>query len=220
MGDSLKVFIGYDPRQPVAAQVLAHSIFTRSSVPVSIQMLRLASLPIERRGLTEFTFSRYLVPWLCAFRGKGLFLDADMLCLGDIKELFDLTAYDKPVYVVKNKLRFEWPSLMLFNCNHGDSKNLTPDYIDGKESKPHTLEWASEIGDLPSEWNHLVGYDEPKPAKLIHFTAGIPCWSETQGCEYSNEWNREAHVSVSSVTWQELMGTSVHAHRVSQGMKI
>lgn len=215
----LKVMIGFDSRQPIAFQVLAHSIYRRSSVPVSITPLVLSTLPIKRRGLTEFTYSRYLVPWLCGFEGKALFLDADMLCLGDVAELFSLADPYAAVSVVKNPQRFEWPSLMLFN-NIACSK-LTPEYIDDVQNKPQTFEWANAVGELPSEWNHIVGYDQPNPnAKLVHFTAGIPCWPETKDCEFSKEWNQEAWRTNSSVTWQELMGQSVHVDRVKQGLSV
>lgn len=212
----LKVMIGFDPRQPIAFQVLAHSIYRRSSVPVSITPLVLSNLPIKRRGLTEFTFSRYLVPWICGYEGKALFLDADMLCLGDVAELFELAEPYPSVCVSKNKLRFEWPSVMVFN-NYQCSK-LTPAYIDDPKTKPQTFEWANMVGELPGQWNHLVGYDEPNPnAKLVHFTAGIPCWPETKDCEFSQEWHQEARLANSSVSWEELMGPSVHVNRVKQG---
>lgn len=211
-----RIFIGYDPRQPIALQVLMHSIYARASRPVSITPLVLDTLPITRRGLTDFTYSRYLPPFLCNFQGIALFLDADMLCLGDISEL-EGYAYQAAVSVVKNPQRFEWPSLMVFNCAHPDNQLLTPEYINSPDSKPNKLDWTP-IGELPAEWNHCVGYDAPNPkAKLAHFTCGIPCFNETKDCEFSKEWNDEAYRSVSSVSWNELMGNSVHAPRVKRG---
>lgn len=223
MQKPLRVFIGFDPRQPVAYQVLSHSILIRSSVPVSITPLVLSTLPIKRRGLTEFTYSRYMVPWLCDYEGSALFLDADMLCLWDVADLFSMndefkTTDSSSVMVVKNKIRFEWPSLMLFN--NSKCKKLTPEYIDDVSSKPQSFDWADKVGDIPPEWNHLVGYDVANQnAKIVHFTAGIPCFPETKDCEFSAEWNKEAYVSVSTVTWQELLGNSVHVEKVRGGFK-
>lgn len=213
-----KVFIGTDPRQPVAYQVLVHSIGKFSTVPVSITPLKLRQLPIKRCGLTEFTYARWLVPYLCGYKGTALFLDADILVRGDLDELFKLAeGQNAAVSVSKNKLRFEWPSVMLFNCEHPDCKTLTPEYIDDVANQPATFAWTKEIGELPSEWNHLIGYDERRPdAKIIHYTMGIPCWPETVGCEYSDEWNKDAYESMSTVTWQELMGTSVHAKHIDK----
>lgn len=203
----LRVFIGSDPRQPVAVQVLAHSIYSRSSSPVSIQPLVLSALPIERKGLTEFTFSRFLVPHQCDYEGIALFADADMLVQGDIAELFNLKD-DTAVQVVKGKQRFEWASLMLFDC--AKCKILTPEYIENPDNNPLSLKWAESIGELPAEWNHCVGYDHKKPAKLIHYTKGIPCWPETKDCEHSAAWWEEFKKTNSTVSHEELMGRSVH----------
>lgn len=209
----MKVFIGSDPRQPVAVQVLTRSIIDRSSKPVSITSLVLKQLPIKRVGLTEFTYSRYLCPFLSHYEGWSLFLDADMLVLDDIQKLFDLADEKYAVMVVKNpRLRFEWPSLMLFN--NAKCKKLTPEWIDG-QSMPQGFEWADEVGSLPPVWNHCVGYDQPRhDAKLVHFTQGIPCFDEVRGCEYWDQWNRELAKCNSTVSWSDIMGRSVHAKPV------
>lgn len=207
----MRIFIGRDPRQPIGPQVLAHSITTRASAPVAITQLVLSQLPIKRSGLTEFTFSRYLVPWLCNYEGQALFLDADILCLCDVKELFDIAPKDA-VCVVKNRHRFEWPSVMFFN--NEKCKRLTPEFIDDETSKPMSFGWADTVGELPAEYNHLVGYDEPKAAKIVHYTAGLPCWPETWNCPYSEEWRAEFKACNSTVSWDVLMGRSVHADLV------
>lgn len=210
----IHVFIGVDKRQPIAAQVLAHSIYDRAKTqPVSITQLRIETLPVKRKGLTEFTFTRYLVPWLCGYEGTGIFVDADMLVLADIAELASYNEH--PVSVVKGKLRFEWPSMMVFN--NPKCRNLTPELIETGE--PQTLSWAESIGEIPAEWNHCVGYDHPNPkAKLVHFTQGIPCFPETQSCEYAEEWAAEHVKCNSTVSWASIMGNSVHARPVLQRM--
>lgn len=214
IGQRLNVFIGFDSRQPVAFQVLAHSISERSSVPVSITKLRLNQLPIRRRGLTEFTYSRFLVPWLCGYEGWSLFLDADMLVLGDVVDLFGLADSRHDVMVVRDQQMFEWPSLMLFNNER--CRVLTPDFVDDVGNGLFDWRWAESIGDLPREWNHCVGYAKPCEAKLVHFTQGIPCLPETAGCEYAGEWMAELMACNSTVSWGELMGNSVHAEHVAR----
>jgi len=191
-----------------------HSIYRRARRPVSITPLVIDQLPVKRRGLSDFTFTRYLPPYLCDFdHGWSVFMDADMLCLGDVYELRDYAGdhYEHAVSVVKNKLRFEWPSLMVFN--NDKCRVLTPEFIETGE--PQTLKWASSIGELPAEWNLLVGYDEPiANPKLVHFTQGIPCFPETKDSPYSAEWTAEARASMSTVTWDEIMGASVHKEAV------
>lgn len=210
----LRVFIGFDPRQPVAYTVAAHSVAINSSKPVAITPLIYRQLPLKRTGLTEFTFTRYLVPHLCNYEGRALFIDADMLCIGDIAEL----PWDAPqaVSVVPHEsselhpemsLYFERASVMLFNC--AKCTVLTPEYIE--QGSPQSLKWAEDVGELPREWNHLVGYDRPKPAKMIHYTQGIPCFPETQGDEYAEHWIKAAQTAMGTVPWEDIMGRSVHA---------
>ena len=65
----LRIFIGYDHRQAISYNVLQFSIFRRCSKPVAITPLFLPSLPLTRTGLTPFTYSRFLTPWLAACDG-------------------------------------------------------------------------------------------------------------------------------------------------------
>jgi hypothetical protein len=209
----LRVFIGYDPRQPVAYNVLQFSLMRRSTRPVAVTPLVIQQLPIKRTGLTPFTYSRFLVPQLCNFEGWALFLDLDMLVQGDIAELFDLADENSAVMVVKNGARFEWASVILFNCGHPDNRKLTPEYLETAEGL-HGIAWTDKIGALPPEWNHLVMYDPPKPAKLLHYTAGMPCYPETKDLGYANEWMTELKQMTMIVPWAQLMGNSVHAKPV------
>lgn len=203
----LKVFIGFDPRQPLAYNVLQHSIVSNSTVPVSITPLILKQLPIKRRGLTEFTFSRFLVPWLCNYEGTALFLDADMVVTGNILELF-AQADDSDVMVMKQQARFEWASAMLFNCER--CKVLTPEYIDDTSHNPLELKWATKIGEFSSDWNHCVGYAQPTEAKLYHYTKGIPVWPQTQVHVEDPIWFEAFERANFTVDYADLMANSVH----------
>ena len=208
----IRVFIGFDHRQPVSFTTLQYSIMKHASEPVSITPLILSTLPMDRQGLTPFTFSRFLVPWLCDFEGTAIFLDADILILDDIAQLAKFADAKSDVYVSKNPLRFEWSSVMVFNCAR--CRLLTPDYVQTAKNL-HSLVWASAISDLPPEWNHLVGYDQPNPnAKAVHFTQGVPCFPETHASEYGESWRLHAREAMSALSWQELMGNSVHAEPV------
>lgn len=220
---TLRVFIGADERQPIAFNVAQHSIYQKASQPVAVTRLVQDTLPVKRRGLTSFTYTRYLVPWLCNYQGWALFMDADTLVRDDISKVFDCIPEMQrhhPVYVVPHdtvtmphgkqvSVMFERNAVMLFN--NAACSNLTPEFIE--KQTPNKLDtWASSIGHLPKEWNHLVGYDKPNPAAAIaHFTMGIPCFPKTQDDEFAGEW-QEAHLSMNStVTWDEIMGPSVHA---------
>ncbi len=209
----IKVFIGADPRQPVSLSVLAQSVYRHSSLPVAITPLVIEQLPIKRVGLTPFTFSRFLVPYLCNYEGWALFLDSDILVTDDIVKLFDKADDKYSVMVSKDPdHRFEWASVMLFNC--AKCKMLTPEYIE-TASGLHTITWVpdAEIGDLPREFNHLVGYRESpeETPKLIHYTQGMPAYPLTQDSPYALEWAKEHQYMNSIRPWEELMGNSIHA---------
>jgi hypothetical protein len=80
---------------------------------------------------------------------------------------------------------------------------------------PFGLWWASSVGTLPEEWNHCVGYDDPRnDAKLVHFTQGVPFFLDTEGTEYVDEWRSELEASVHAESWESLMGNSVHAKHI------
>lgn len=218
----LRIFIGYDHRQSLAINVLQFSIFRRCSKPVSITPLVLPTLPIKRQGLTPFTYSRFLVPWLTDFQGWALFVDLDFLALGDLAELFAHADDRYAAMVVQNPKKFEWASLILYNCGHPANRVLTPDYVDSPERcrTPHTMDWLAPelVGPLPSEWNHLVGYDPPRQdAKFVHYTQGMPIFEETTGSEYREAWLAEHKAANSTSQWQELMARSVHSARTSDG---
>ena len=88
--------------------------------------------------------------------GPTIFLDADMLVLGDIQELQSFVNGQHSVYVRKSDNQFEWPSLMVFD--NAKCQKLTTEYIEDQTSNPQSFEWAESVGDLPEEWNFCVGY--------------------------------------------------------------
>lgn len=209
----LRVFLGYDPRQPLAYSVLQHSIISNASVPVAITPLVQSQLPVKRRGLTDFTFTRFLAPWLCDFKGVSIFMDSDIVVTGDIKELADqvqISTHD--VHVMQNQPKFEWPSVMAFS--NPRCAKLTPEFISDESNPMLDLAWARSVGTLSDEWNHCVGYQEPKEAKLYHYTQGLPCWPETQGLPEDDAWKEAAAAATSTVDWATLMLNSVHSKPV------
>lgn len=221
MSDVIKVFIGFDRKEEIAAHVLARSIQSRSSKPVSITFIDLMQLrgyyQRARDSLqsTEFTYSRFLVPFLCDYRGRAIFMDCDMLCRGDIADLWYDTENGKAVnvvkhdYVPKTNIKFlgqpqvqypkkNWSSLMVFN--NSKCSALNPYSVSTQTGMYlHQFGWCDdeEVGAINPEWNWLVGeYPYNPTAKLVHFTLGTPCFSEFQDCEYADEWFNEFNSGV------------------------
>ncbi len=213
----IQVFIGYDPREAVAFSVLAHSIHTRASRPVSITPLMLSQLDglmwRERNPLqsTDFSFSRFLTPHLSGYTGWSIFMDCDMLVLDDIARLWELRDDRYAVMCVKHDhqpredIKFldavqtkyqkkNWSSVMLFN--NARCRALTPEYVNRASGlELHQFKWLEGdhlIGEIPHRWNHLVGYDAPNAdVSLVHYTIGGPYFHEWYDCEYADAWRRE-----------------------------
>ncbi len=214
----LRIFIGYDSKESVAYHVLAHSILSRSSIPVAIAPVmrsQLKGLYTRQRGPTEstdFSLTRFLVPALSDFRGWSLYMDCDMLCRADIAGLVSLTdgAAHCAVLVCKHDYapnparkflnqvqtvypRKNWSSLVLFNNQRCAA--LSPSYVNSASAADlHRFTWIEDalIGELPLEWNWLVGeYRHNPDAKNVHFTRGGPYFEEYRACDYSEEWRAE-----------------------------
>lgn len=208
----MRIFVGWDSRETVAYHTLCHSIIRRASLPVSITPLKLDQLPIDREvdplASTEFTYSRFLVPWLCGYEGAALFMDADMLVHTDILDVMEHFDPTKAVmccqhdYTPKSTTKFlgnaqhpyprkNWSSFMLFNNSHPDCKNLTPESVSNQIGKYlHRMEWTGEVGEIPLEWNFLVGEQEIESPKVYHYTLGTPCFCGSPK-DHSHHWKHE-----------------------------
>jgi hypothetical protein len=218
----LRVFIGHEPRVAIQTNVAISSVYEHSSQPVAITPLVLGQLPITRKGLTEFSYARFLVPYLCGYKGRALFIDSDIAVLGDIDELFEsVEDQSGAVFVADIKPEFERAAVMLFNCGHPDNRVLTPEFVETTNVHLHLLGWTQNIGFIPLNWGHAVGYSRPQPLDrlpLIHYTAGVPAWPETADCEHAEEWHKARRQMCSvKTTWADLIGKSVHSRPGPEG---
>ena len=213
----IRIFIGFDSRETIAYHVLTQSILARSSATVSFTPLSLAHLtgvltrPRHPLQSTDFSFSRFLVPYLCDYQGWAIFMDCDMLMLDDIAHLWSLRAERYAVQVVKHQhlpqetVKFlgapqtpyekkNWSSVMLFN--NARCTALTPEYVNVASGlELHQFKWLEQddlIGEIPQKWNHLVGHARPNSqVSLVHYTIGGPYFEQWQTCEYAQEWFAE-----------------------------
>ena len=216
----LRLFLGFDRLEPVVYHVCSHSILRRSSIPVSITPLNKDSFsgffsrPRGQYDSTDFAITRFLVPFLCDFEGFAVFMDGDMVCLGDVVELVRymtlMDKYNYAVRVVKHDYspkedtkclgnlqtkysRKNWSSVMVFN--NALCTKLTPEYVEKAPGlELHQFGWCKEeqVAGMPKEWNYLVGvYPKADEVKLLHYTEGTPCFKEYKDCEYAQVWKGE-----------------------------
>lgn len=219
----IRVFVGWDSREDIAYQVCRHSLLRHASIPVSVIPLRQAELRAQglyRRSAdplasTEFTYTRFLVPHLAGFRGWALYCDCDFLWRADIAaliaqaderygamcvhhdhrppETMKMDGKTQTLYPRKN-----WSSLILYNCAHPATRQLTPDVVNRETGAYlHRFQWLAdaEIGALPETWNWLEGWSA-KPASgtpsVIHYTRGGPWFEKWRQVDYADLWLTEA----------------------------
>lgn len=158
---------------------------------------------------TEFAISRFLVPQL-AKRGWAIFMDCDVMVRGNLARLFETFDSRYAVYCVKHdnyapaegvKMdgqeqtaypRKNWSSVMAFNCDHPSNKKLTVNYVNMRTGRDlHRFCWLQndEIGELPKEWNWLVGEQpEPENPMIVHYTCGGPWFNAFADAPRADEW--------------------------------
>jgi hypothetical protein len=230
------IYLGWDPREAKAYDVARVSILKRTDpkatriVPLELAVLNeqgLLTRPVEQKDgklwcpiseapmATEFAISRFAVP-LLQKKGWAVFADSDIVCWGDIAELFALADEKYAVMVVKHDhtptatvkmvdqaqtsySRKNWSSVVLWNCAHPSNEALTKEVLNTWPGRDlHAFKWLKdeEIGELPSEWNYLVGcYGADRipdaTQKLIHFTLGGPWLKDWPGGTGDDIWNHE-----------------------------
>lgn len=230
----LSIWIGFDSCETISYAVARHSACRLLTQPIPVRGLVLSNLqasgvytrPIwkdERDQLwddrsaapmsTEFSFSRFLVPYL-AGEGLALFVDSDVLFRINPREIIALHQPGKAVSVVKHEHRptsdskmrgtlqttyprKNWSSVVIFNCDHPSIRMLTPDVVNtAKGLYLHQFQWLrdEEIGELPARCNYLVGSTELPPGEkpaIVHWTEGSPHMPGYDTVEYADEFWRE-----------------------------
>lgn len=183
----IRLFTGWDAREAAGWHAFVDSVYKHSTIPVSITRLP----EDQRNGSNAFTFSRFMIPELCNYEGWAIYMDgADMLCRGNLADLFRMQDETKAVSVVKhdyqtkfsrkyigtsmespniNYPRKNWSSVILWNCAHPSNREMYGEL--------HRFGWLKdkEVGELPRIWNWLAdefGYNQE--AKILHYTAGAP----------------------------------------------
>lgn len=193
--DVVRVYVGTDRSQQLAVPVLEHSIKRHTRLAVEVHSLLDVQLPQPRDprnwSRTNFSFARFAIPRLAGYRGRALYLDADMQVFADIAELWQLPFDGAKIIiqedvgdhaVTRGKLgaprrRTKQCSVMLLDC--AALADWVPERIiaglDGEYdyralmSELCILEEHEVRYGIPFRWNSLEHY-EPGVTCLVHYT--------------------------------------------------
>tara|TARA_A100001011_G_scaffold398417_1_gene502793 strand:- start:3828 stop:5435 length:1608 start_codon:yes stop_codon:yes gene_type:complete len=223
-GKPITIYVGYDSRHENISEQTKRLIDLRITQSLGggditglfkwfkpeVKLLDISKIPEYTREYanqsTEFTYSRFLIPYLENYEGFSMFVDNDILFRETpLPFLYFLNPEDAVACVQYNfdkhdetKMDGEknvsypkklWSSLMVFNNSHEDCKKLTPEVINTESGKYlHQFEWTNAISEIPE--SHIVteGFDtlKDKPhAFAIHYTRGGP-WIKNMNLDNLN----------------------------------
>lgn len=140
-------------------------------------------LNVKYTNVTEFSNFRWYIPGICHHEGRAVYVDSDMICLKDMKELLDLDMEGNDMLAKPDAYEHEgerrWGmSMVLFNnatarfdidqyfqeieageYAYGDLHRMTPGFL---------AKHPFKLGSLPAGWNE---FDVATAStKLIHYT--------------------------------------------------
>jgi hypothetical protein len=166
----IRVYIGTQPEQKLACEVLKYSIRARASEPVSFFEI---TDKTNRHAMTGFSFARWHVPQLAKENGDGvaIYMDADIVVLGDIAALANVVG-DKPALARPTSDGRYFTSVMRLDCAQlawdvgGLSARFGPLKSDSCFVLPEWLHnaimwaaanspWRHDFGPLDARWNDL-----------------------------------------------------------------
>jgi hypothetical protein len=178
MSEAVRVFIGSDIHNIKAERALIYSIMKNTSSPVEFTIMSRFGDNAEWKGwqntgkwATCFSCFRWAIPAVCEFQGRAIYLDSDMIVLGDISELNE---QDTSKGIATTPARES--SVTVFDCSRFAS--LPQFQLDAlKRDAAQTKNYYNWLRDnnmvsfFTQDWNCLDGknFDETK-TKLIHYT--------------------------------------------------
>lgn len=214
--ETLNIYVGYDDVEVVAYHTLCQSIFKYASGPVRITPIcskhfkKFFNRERNVKQSNDFSFTRFLVPYLNNYSEYAIFMDCDMMLRTDIFEVLkevdpsnaisvvqhDYTPSEKNKYLGKVQYAYprkNWSSFVVWNCSHEKNQRVTPEFVENASGlELHRFTWLldSEIGRLDIGWNWLVGdyVDPPANVKNVHWTIGGPYFNEYSDVDFSSEW--------------------------------
>lgn len=178
----MKVYIGTGPRYEEITRILHRNLVRRATGRVEVRLMDAWRDPVfsgwhgqpteENFGrvkgnwVTPFSLFRYAIPALEGGQGYAVYLDADMIVLGDICELWD---YAEPGRWITAKGR-DGDCVTIMDCSAivFDVDRLKGGLYGDKHRLRQRVA-AVQSPRIPSVWNDTDHY-VPGVSKLVHYT--------------------------------------------------
>ena len=188
----IRIFIGTDGDfHQDAEKVIECSIRKNTEQEVDLNFIR----PGYKNGVTGFTNHRFIIPELCNYEGYAIYLDVDMLVLGDLSELWEYRQSGKwsstpngdDVSVIDCSAFCDLPKLEMMKKFSVGRK------FDRKYHKNtiRRLIGNRQVEEIPMDWNTR---DTITPtAKLIHYTnLATQPWQPYPDAKYTDHQDQSA----------------------------
>lgn len=180
----VRVFVGTDSAQMLGVKMLEYSIKKFASLSVTVEPIDDEGIPVPaepaNRSRTGFSFSRFKIPELCGYRGRGIYMDADMQVFTDILDLWARPFDAARVLYAEGPIaqgRLPQFSVLLLDCANldWDVREIIRGFDEGRYGYAELMQKMCIVDPrhkrpgLPFEWNSLEHYEADR-TKLIHYT--------------------------------------------------
>jgi lipopolysaccharide biosynthesis glycosyltransferase len=214
--EKIRLFIGSGEASAIERKVLQYSIRKNTPGDVEINVFNGThdalekndeppvrinmSLRAKYRNFTEFSNYRFLIPSLCNFQGRAIFIDSDTICLTDIGQLFNMDMKGNDILAKKGYETTgpgRWGlSVMLIDC--AKAKFNLEQYLDDVEAGKYTYTdfhqlspdfmkyHPFKVGELDKKWNDFDNLDPN--TKVIHYTNLYSQPWKAPGHKYGEIW--------------------------------
>jgi len=184
MRDPIRIFGGGDRSRQLPFKVFAWSVRRHTARDVEVRTIDNALSPIPTdprfKPYTEFSFARFVIPSLCNYEGRAVYMDSDMLVFADIGELWDTDLQGAAIAIEKGSRsqadKGKHAAVMLLDCAKLDWQ--VADIVAGLGQR-YAYKALMQIDPLltpgmmreliPAGWNELDHF-EPGRTRNIHYT--------------------------------------------------
>lgn len=170
MSDTPRVVIGAGPEERIPALVTEWTV--RKHTP-QVEVIHTfdRELPTAKRQGTAFSFVRFWVPELCGRKGRAIYLDSDMLCFCDLRELWALG--EEMLSESCHVLRTSDPSVLLIDCERVNWNAWAITELVDQDPRAYGPIFSNLAGvpaaRISDQWNRHDRWFE-EGTKILHYT--------------------------------------------------